>query len=149
MKSVILLLVLSFVVSSCSEEQDETSWSKSQVENKLVVSLKSFNDSIVSTKPQTRSGWLRFLSVASADIKGAYDLGKIGATLGSSFPGYGTVIGGSIGAVVGAAGFSYVADRATRNEVSVMDIVKSKELIQQAYCYVKENELMEEYTQRV
>lgn len=146
MKTVFYLLALCGIISSCSDKrQEEIIAHKPLNENKLVISLQNFNDSIVLTKPKTRSGWLRFLSVASADIAGSFELGKIGASLGSSFPGYGTVIGGAIGATIGAAGASYMADLATRTSISASDIVNSKELIQQAYCYVKENNLIEEY----
>lgn len=143
---IIYFLALATVVLSCTDSQDEMPSFEPQVQNELVITLQNFNDSIMSTKLVTRSKWLRFLAVATADISGGFELGKIGATLGSSFPGYGTVVGGAIGAAIGAAGSSYMADLATRTSISSMDIINSKASIQQAYCYVKENNLMEEYS---
>ena len=95
---IIYFLALATVVLSCTNKQDEMPSFEPPVQNELVITLQNFNDSIISTKPVTRSRWLRFLAVATADISGGFEMGKIGATLGSSFPGYGTVVGGAIGA---------------------------------------------------
>lgn len=143
---IIYFLALATVVLSCTEKQDEMPSFEPQVQNELVITLQNFNDSIIATKPITRTGWLRFLAVATADISGGFEMGKIGATLGSSFPGYGTVVGGAIGAAIGAAGASYMADLATRTSISSSDIINSKASVQQAYCYVRENNLIEEYS---
>ena len=88
---IIYFLALATVVLSCTNKQDEMPSFEPPVQNELVITLQNFNDSIISTKPVTRSRWLRFLAVATADISGGFEMGKIGATLGSSFPGYGTV----------------------------------------------------------
>lgn len=143
---IIYFLALATVVLSCTNKQDEMPSFEPPVQNELVITLQNFNDSIISTKPVTRSRWLRFLAVVTADISGGFEMGKIGATLGSSFPGYGTVVGGAIGAAIGAAGASYMADLATRISISSSDITSSKASIQQAYCYVKENNLIDEYS---
>lgn len=143
---IIYFFTLATIVLSCTNRQDEMPSFEPQTPNELVIVLQGFNDSIISTKPVTRSKWLRFLAVATADISGGFEMGKIGATLGSSFPGYGTAVGGAIGAAIGAAGASYMADLATRVSISSLDITNSKASIQYAYCYVKENNLIEEYS---
>lgn len=102
------VLFLSIVISSCSQQEQEINAPREQVKDELILSLENLNDSIMATKPQSRS-FLRFLAVSAADIGGAWELGKIGATVGSAFPGYGTLIGGGVGAVVGGVGASYVA----------------------------------------
>lgn len=107
MKKFSLLILFVAFVSSCSQPE-EVAVSDKQSKDELFVSLENFNDSILSTKTQTR-GFLSFLSIATADIAGAYELGRIGAYAGSFFPGYGTVIGGTVGAVAGGVGSSYLA----------------------------------------
>ena len=68
--------------------------------------------SILFTKPQTKSRWFRFLHVVSADIRGGYSLGKTGDRVGACF--------GPKGAVVGAAGALYLADRALGREITML-----------------------------
>lgn len=75
--------------SSCSNDEPiQTEISGSAVtSSELVASIVSFNDSLSSCVSQTRSwdGFLRVVGIASADIVGAYELGKIGAGVGSFF----------------------------------------------------------------
>lgn len=115
--------VTSVTFSSCSNDEPvQTSKSESvATPSELVASIVSFNDSLSSCVSQTRSwdGFLRIVGIASADIAGAYELGKIGAGVGSFFaPGAGTAIGGAIGGVLGGAGASYLAAEQMRVSIS-------------------------------
>lgn len=108
-----VVVILAIVIYSCSQQEQEMNVPCEQVQDELILSLENLNDSIIATKPQSR-GILRFLAVSSADMIGAWELGKIGATIGSTCsPGYGTLVGGGIGAVIGGVGASYVAYRST------------------------------------
>ena len=130
--------------SSCSNEEPvQAEISESAVtSSELVASIVSFNDSLSSCVSQTRSwdGFLRVVGIASADIAGAYELGKIGAGVGSFFaPGAGTAIGGAIGGVLGGAGASYLAAEQTRVSISQ---------VSQTYAQVKldwESKLSEDW----
>lgn len=57
---IIYFVALATVVLSCTEKQDEMSSFEPQVQNELVITLQNFNDSIIATKPITRTRGIRF-----------------------------------------------------------------------------------------
>ena len=80
--------------------------------------LKNFNDSLSLNSNHETKGFLRFIAVASADVVGAYELGRIGVKIGAIVGLKGALIGGAIGGIVGGVGASYVAYCGTRPETT-------------------------------
>ena len=95
------------LLESCSTDGTvDLAESKSCLKNDYIDRLKSFNDSIVSTRPTTR-GWSKkqWVNVVIADVSGAWAGGKAGAWIGGKVgtfmgnPATGTVFGAALGAI--------------------------------------------------
>lgn len=118
MKKVILgtmLIVMSLLMISCEKKvKNEFNCQDSET----LEILKNFNDSLSLNSNHETKGFLRFIAVASADVVGAYELGRIGVKIGAIGGLKGALIGGAIGGIVGGVGASYVAYCGTRPETT-------------------------------
>ncbi len=128
-----------FAAFSCSEEVSSV---KREKPDELLGTLAEFNENLISARPSSR-GILRVLSVASADVAGAYELGRIGGKVGLFFGGFkGALIGGGVCGLVGGVAASYSAYCTTRSA----QINDSKLMVTAAYAALKvEKEVMLEY----
>ena len=122
-----------FAALSCSEEVGEV---KKEKPDELLEALAEFNEDLISTRPSSR-GFLRFLCVASADVAGAYELGRIGGKIGLFCGGFkGALIGGGVCGLVGGVGASYGAYCGTRSA----QIDDSRLMVTAAYAAIKVEE---------
>ncbi len=116
MKYMISMLCAMLLFVSCRENDYCAPIRERQ--NALAFRLQSINDSLMRSRSGSEargvSSVARFLGVATADISGALKFGKLGGRIGSIFGPKGTVVGATIGAVAGGAGYSYVAYESTR-----------------------------------
>lgn len=112
--STMTLTMLCFV--SCGTKEKRPQADQSLL---LLEQLEAYNAQFVGSAIQTR-GVLRFIAVTSADVMGAYEMGKIGAEIGLYFGLVdGAIIGAGIGGAIGAVGASYVAYKGTGNTAVV------------------------------
>ena len=118
MKKVLYLLlgILALSLYSCTSEDTPPLPRMCQAptdSSELLKALKCYNDSLsMNNNCVSRDFWqttLRIGTVASADIAGAYELGKIGASIGSVFGPQGAAGGAAVGGLIGGAGASYGA----------------------------------------
>lgn len=142
MKKFLLIIVAALVIFSFSCT-DQENVSKADNQAVLIENLQQFNESLITSEKESRS-FMRFLCVASADVAGAYEVGRICGRFGLFVGGIkGALIGGGIGGLIGGVGASYGAYCGTRSQIVSHD---SKELITSAYAVVKMNdELVREY----
>ena len=111
MKKLIIFTIACAILSSCSKDLAKdvcTTDTPDAPQSSLICKMSNFNDSLLSAKPSTRGRnetILHGTCIVVADAIGAYNIGKIGAKVGSFF-GH-PVIGGTIGALVGGACASY------------------------------------------
>ncbi len=138
--AVILCTMLLVVSSSCSKE-GSLKLPEEKIENsELVQTLKSVNNDFMANKQEVRGkGWgkkfLRVLCVATADVGGGYEIGKIGAKVGALAGPEGAVAGAVIGGTIGAVGASYGAYCGTRS----VTVDEDFPLVISAYSYMQEN----------
>lgn len=139
-KVFVFSLIWVFLFSSCvNEELTPGKAGNEQVfESTLVNELKALNDSLLTSQtPETKGFWkkaLTFCAIAGADAAGAYEVGKIGASIGSIVGPKGTIVGAAVGGLIGGAGASYGAYRTTRTYSVV-----SPQMVTAAYVSVKED----------
>lgn len=105
-------LFVAFLVSSCSTEESFNHDSKKQLETDVLAHIQAVNTELLANKPVENAtrGWTRWTNrertaVVAADLRGAYDGGKVGARIGANI---GTlsgqpITGGVFGAVLGGA----------------------------------------------
>lgn len=130
----------------CSQKADKqlvTISEETQAFN-VAKEFKALNDSLLLIKdPETRGdGFLTFCAVASADITGAYEVGKIGAKIGSLIGPKGAAIGAAIGGLIGGAGASYGAYEGLTKSTSV---VSSQTVINAYIAVLEDNPLLDDY----
>lgn len=117
MKKIILFVLASvscFSYFSCTKDISEVDDSQAFEYSQILTKMSSFNDSLLSIKPQTRStnSFIRNLSIVCADVVGGYSGGKTAFELCPKVLGpniVGTVTG--VSAVVCGAWSSYKVGR--------------------------------------
>lgn len=116
MKYMISLLCAMLLFVSCRDGYTEMP--AQEVRSALAIRLQSINDSLMQGRETTDTRSVasvgRFLGVATADISGALRFGKMGGRIGAILGPKGALVGATIGAVAGGAGYSYVAYESTR-----------------------------------
>lgn len=127
-------------ITSCSRTQSINLPENDSESSELIQTLEAVNNNFMVNKSEFRGkGWggkvLRVLCVASADIGGAYEVGKIGGKVGALFGPKGAVIGAAVGGTIGAVGASYGAYCGTRS----ITIDADYPLVVSAYSYMQEN----------
>ena len=90
------------LITSCSRGQSINLPEDNSESSELIQTLEAVNDNFMANKTEIRGkGWgrkiLRVLCVASADIGGAYEGGKIGGKVGALFGPKGAIIGAGVG----------------------------------------------------
>ena len=128
------------LITSCSRGQSINLPEDNSESSELIQTLEAVNDNFMANKTEIRGkGWgrkiLRVLCVASADIGGAYEGGKIGGKVGALFGPKGAIIGAGVGGTIGAVGASYGAYCGTRS----VTIDADYPLVVSAYSYMQEN----------
>lgn len=103
----ILLLVIGIVSCNKNEQVATTEIDTSQ----LISELKSINETLRLSRPETRISFKRFLDVALADAGGAWAGGKAGVKVGAAVGSLlgSPITGGAVGGFVGAVGFGAVS----------------------------------------
>lgn len=142
-----MLVVMSVFMFSCEKEDKMNNTFNSKSSTTLEI-LKEFNDSLSVDPACETKGFLRFIAVASADVTGAYELGKIGVKIGALGGLKGALIGGAIGGIIGGVGASYGAYCGTKPETaSTLDFPTVNMLVTN-YSYVTiSDSLLFQYTE--
>jgi len=127
-------------ITSCSRAQSINLPENDSESSELIQTLEAVNDNFMANKSEIRGkGWgrkvLRVLYVATADIGGAYEIGKIGGKVGAVFGPKGAVVGAAVGGTIGAVGASYGAYCSSRS----VTIDADYPLVVSAYSYMQEN----------
>lgn len=131
---------------SCYREDSfdamQTSTTKNETRlSTLVDNLQALNDSLLYIQnPDTKGIWkriLRFCAIAGADAAGAYEVGKIGAAVGSLAGPEGAIIGAGIGGLIGGAGASYAVYCSTKANTEILH----PQVVASAYIALRESNI--------
>ena len=147
-KSILSLIIVGCVFcASCSNDITEVNETQSRDNTPLLTKMSTFNDSLLSTKPETRSAGraLCAMSIVSADVISGYEGGKTAYGLCPKFFGPKVVIGvTALSAVVCGAWGSYGAGHAwgawTRSSRAAMEDPCTPLRLMNAYAPIRAEE---------
>ena len=147
-KSILSLIIVGCVFcASCSNDITEVNETQSRDNTPLLTKMSTFNDSLLSTKPETRSAGrtLCAMSIVSADVISGYEGGKTAYGLCPKFMGPKVVIGvTALSAVVCGAWGSYGAGHAwgawTRSSPAAMEDPCTPLRLMNAYAPIRAEE---------
>ena len=93
--------------------------------------LQLINDSVCQANAArtSRINWLRSLYLVSADAIGAYEMGKIGGTVGSLAGPTGTIVGGAVGGLIGGIGMSWGAYESSKGCAGLSGFLTLQDMI--------------------